>query len=412
MKNSYINFINILSAYVNKKNKVQLSEAINWKELIHLAKIHNLEGIFFTALSNCKISLPEEFAKQADTSVFATIKNSVIQERESEAIFALLNKYKIWHLVTKGYVVKNCYADKELRTMGDTDILVQENDKQRVICLMEEYGYIVAYEKGTETALYKNGVNIEIHTNLLMENMGNGFDYGNYFDSLSKSQCRLMKDGYTYELKENAHLIYLIAHLAKHFFDDGCGIRTLMDVYLYVLSKKELINFYNLRDELIKIKLWDFFNNICNITERYFGKIDHKEYRAVIKDNMSDNLYERVTDYIVSGGVFGFQGHDENRKMLRQPEAINEDKDINNRFKFILYWIFPEYKKIQKHYKWFENKPECFIVIGWLVRIVDNLLNNSLTIFDKLKFLFKKQDVSEEYNMIKEMGLYKKISEE
>lgn len=117
-------FIKILSAYVNNDD-FEIYD-FDCDELMHLADIHSVSGIVAAVLLKKEDKLSKEFATRLKNILVATTVRGVKQEIETNKIIKILNENKIWHLLTKGYIVKNYYRDRELRTMGDTDFLIKK----------------------------------------------------------------------------------------------------------------------------------------------------------------------------------------------------------------------------------------------------------------------------------------------
>ena len=403
-------FLNLLSAYINKK-EISLNDPknIDWDYIYKLATIHNVVGIIYAVVNRNKINIPKELNEKMQKAFFATTIYSIKQEEEAKKLIDILNENRIWHLVSKGYVIRDYYPDKELRTMGDIDILVTKKSLNTVRELLSKNGYKKGHEIGSESVFIKNDVVFEIHTSLMDESLGGVFDYDKYYNKILKRESKRLITNYTYTLMPEEHFVYLIVHLAKHFFNDGAGIRMFMDIFLFGKINFTKINWNKVKRILYDMQLGKFANNIWYICLKWFAAEERNEIYKVWKPMlMSENLYKQVESYVLRGGVFGFDGHDKNQKMFRQPEVIKEDDDINKKWRFILKWVFPNYEKIQKHYKWFKNKPIILIPLGWGIRIISKIFINPKDFFNKIKFLFKKNTAKEEYEMLKNMGLYNK----
>ena len=125
-------FINLLSEYINKDNKkIDINDSIDWDQILNLAVIHNVSGIIYAALKNNDYKLPKGINDKLYKSFLTTAVVSAKRDAETDKIIKLLTDNGISHLMSKGYLIKNYYPNPELRTMGDIDILVKEEDLKK-----------------------------------------------------------------------------------------------------------------------------------------------------------------------------------------------------------------------------------------------------------------------------------------
>ena len=86
-------------------------------------------------------------------------------------------------------------------------------------------------------------------------------------------------------------MFHHIAHMAYHFLSGGCGIRPVLD--LWILRKKYQYDEEQLLELLNKCHLISFYNNICLLTEIWFGDKEHNETTL------------KMEKHIIEGGVYG-----------------------------------------------------------------------------------------------------------
>ena len=72
-----------------------------------------------------------------------------------------------------------------------------------------------------------------------------------YFSDMSRA---VLREGYqfTYDFNIEDFYIYMIAHIAKHFYAMGCGIRNLLDIYIYLNKYGEQLDREYISSELKK----------------------------------------------------------------------------------------------------------------------------------------------------------------
>lgn len=386
-------FLDILSAYINnsKLNWEKLNN-IDWNNIYHFASIHNVVGIVFVELKKSNINLYTDIAEKMQRDFLMTSINSINQEREAQKLIMLLNDNNILHLLSKGYILRNYYPDKELRTMGDIDILVSRSEFKKTADLLKNNGYVISDTYFNEVSFDKNGVHFEIHDNLLNEDLGNNFNYGIYFEKLCEEKKELI-DGFTYKLDVESHLIYLIAHIGKHFYNEGCGIRMIMDIAVFINSFNSKIDWEYLWNELEKIKLKKFAENIFYLCNIWFAS-------EVAVPEMSHSLYEEIEKYILEAGTFGFYERNSGVKLLRKSYGKGKSGSI-------MAWLFPSAADMRELSEWFNGKPGYMLPIAWIKRWKEAFMKKRGQVIDKAcGAVLNRKEAERQYTLLKELGLY------
>ena len=135
-------FIDLLTSYINgSKIELKDTDSVNWKEVYYLANIHNMVGQLYVVLRNSGIHCDAEIMQNCFNKFTYIVQYSIKQEMITHSLMELLNKNKIKHIMCKGFVLRNFYPQKELRTMGDVDIVIQQEDKDRLHNILIENGY-------------------------------------------------------------------------------------------------------------------------------------------------------------------------------------------------------------------------------------------------------------------------------
>lgn len=384
MTETKLYFLELLSSYINQRQPKLLPDDVNPEEIINLAKIHNVNGILYVVCGKNQAYFSADNMSKLKKAFLRTVALSIKQDNALKPLIHLLTENKIPHLLTKGALIKRLYPDKDLRTMSDIDILVKNKDAEKAINILTDNGYNVIGSHLKEVSFEKNGVHIEIHTSLMDENPETGFDYIKYYSNVFDRAVQ-MKD-YTYKLNVNDHFIYLLVHIAKHFYNEGCGIRMIMDIAVYCNKLNSEINWQYVLKELEKIKLKRLAFNIFYLCKKYFDT----QFEFDIPP-MSDELYESITDYIMSGGTYGFYRENAGNKSVRKYRGIK-----------MLKYVFPNVSEMRELCFWFRNKPSILLPIAWIIRI------NEAFAAGKGKSMreSKKQNVNEDIKLLRELGIY------
>lgn len=387
------NFLRILSAYVNN-TPVILNEP-DFKEIFRLAKINSLEAIVYSTLKQNKITPEDIDIKRLEVTFNTTVAYSVKQEYVAKELIKLLNDNEIRHIIFKGYVIKHLYKDPELRTMGDIDIIIDKENKERVFEMLTVNGFeFDEYSSHSEVYNYKkNGVLFEIHTQLF-EN--------EFFDGISLKEryrdCFAFVEhmkGYTYEFDVNEHFIYIVVHMAKHFVDSGCGIRMLLDTVFYLKKHFDEIDWEYVNSVSEDLGIATFLIVVLSVAQKSF---DAQYPYSEFADNTAS-----VIEYMINGGVFGYE--DKNLDAIR---IGGKNNSVMDRLINMLRIIFPSHKELQRRYSWAINIPKWLLPFGWVKMWWFRLFKQKEKSFTRIKAAFANRDDAVKHTeMMKFVGLRK-----
>ena len=349
---NYQIFIQILADFINEK--VGLYDNINKCDLsaiYELAIKNNVSGILYYQLRHCNVN--KEFLKKLENDFLLNCVSSVNNEVETNAINKILNECGIEHIFLKGVFLKKLYPVPEMRSMGDVDILIKADSQELVknVLIRNQYEYDHRSSLSNVWDYKKNNVLFEIHSAVVYDNFKSDVNFVSYFKNAFEDSGIVSE--YEYSLNINYNFIYLITHLAKHYYCGGAGIRMFMDISLFIEKFADEMNIEQIIEETKKLKLYKFLcltNAICNM---WFGT------RKCFDDyNISGDLYIEITNYVLNGGVFGFYNDGYlTSELSRHTDNFNKS---NNKFNVIFRYLFPNDDYMRFRYEWYSKLPVFF----------------------------------------------------
>lgn len=127
-----------------------------------------------------------------------------------------------------------------MRFMADLDILIDSEKRQSLRKIMQNAGYTIrSYNKGNHDVYYKEPcLNIEIHNKLFTPC---DKKLHSYYKSVWEYALETSPYYYSFGLEDN--FIYFTAHMAKHYYAGGTGIRSVIDFYLFLKKYKNSMDF-------------------------------------------------------------------------------------------------------------------------------------------------------------------------
>ena len=362
--NRIVKFIKLLSLYLNKKKATDF--VIDNNELsffIKMANRHSLTALLFKALQDTNSKVEEGVLKKLEEHYFLVLRKAILFDKERKELYDYLNTNQIDYLPLKGIILKDYYFDPYTREFADNDILFDGNKDKLVKDFFTNKDYIVELFRKSNHDVYikKPFYNFEMHRALFGETGDNKKNIVYFKDYLSKAH---IKENYEHELSKEDFYIYFTAHTYKHFHVSGCGIRTLIDYYLFLKNNSDL-DFTYINQELEKLDLLDFSNQIKTLAIKLFDDepIDEKETEMLL--------------YIASSGTYGTVDH-----------YVAKGVKAKGKFGFLMSRVFPPYSFYKSAYPWAYKCP-ILIPAAWLWRFFRILFKSPGRAMGEIKLISK-----------------------
>ena len=356
-------YLNLLADYLNfRESKDTVIDKDTFAFFVKLSKKHSTTALLYKALINTKAQIDKEYINKLEEYYFANIRKVVLFERERNKLYECLNKNHIDYLPLKGLVIRDYYIDAYSREFADNDILFA--GKEDVIKkFFVSRGYKVeSYKKSAHDVYLKKPIfNFEMHRALFNKHEDYP-SYVSYFkDYLNRS---IVKEKYEHELTKEDFYIYFTAHTYKHYQDGGCGIRTLVDYYVF-LRKNPNLDFIYINKELDKLDLHSFSDEFSSLANKVFNK-----------QNLNEQEKENLL-FIASSGTYGTLQH-----------SVTKGINKKGKFRYLMSRIFPPMSFYKTAYP-FMYKTKILIPVAWFARLFRIIFTNPKKATAELKLISK-----------------------
>ena len=363
-KITFTNYLNkytkLMALYLNNKEDPNFD--IGNEELaffIKLSKHHSLMAFLYKAISEVRVKVDEDKIHKIEEYYLANLRKSVLFDKERKDIYAFFNENEIEFLPLKGIILKDYYLDPYTREFADNDILFANKDKLIKNFFVKRGYEVESFRKSNhDVYLKKPFFNFEIHRDLFDETEDNKKNVKYFKDYLAKAP---VKENHEHYLSNEDFYIYFLAHTYKHYHVSGCGLRTLIDIYLYL--KKEQLDFNYINKELEKLDLVEFSKEIIDLS---FALFDEKE----LNEEQNNMLL-----FIASSGTYGTLEH-----------SVKKGVKEKGKFGYAMKRVFPPYSFYKNTYKWAYKIP-ILIPIAWLCRFFRILFKNPKKATKELKMI-------------------------
>ncbi len=333
----------LVMATFEKRSPEPLPDGINVSDIIEVAAKGHMPYLLLNPL--LKVTADSKEVEIIKKSVMFSTLKTFHQVMAAKQITEAFEKNGIKHQILKGTIMKNIYPSPEMREMSDVDLVVYDESLDKAAKIMEELGYKNEGLVKHHMIFTKDGVLcVEVHWCLIDKSV----DYKQYLHFKDNFNARL-KEGYsyTYEFSIEDFYVYMIAHMSKHFFETGCGIRNLVDIYVYQKKYSDIMDAKYLDKELDALGIKDFEKHMKELA---FIWLDRKE---------CPDLYNDLFEYMVDSGIYG-KGENGIWGQLAK-ETMNKDKNLK------LSYYLPSLSFMQERYKWLRKVP-ALLPIAWIIR--------------------------------------------
>ena len=353
MDKNLIFILKVIAAVIDGRELPKVQSDIDWKIVFNLCQQHNITSIVAHGIvSKEYTNVPPEVKKAFSDTLFLNIVKDEKQKNEIKRISQAFTNEKLKFMPLKGIILKSIYPSSDMRTMGDIDILVDIDSMQKYCKVMENLGYTFVKDKENEVSYKNTSALIELHRYLITPGNDDMFSYYETGWNIAKqsedSECK-------YILGKEDEFVYLICHFVKHYRNAGCGIKPLIDMWLY-MNKFELdMNYIN--TQLEKMNLLKFVDNLYRLIRVWF------------EDEPWDELMVEMTNYIVASAEFG------NTLNQAAAESLRDKAENKKQAKIFIYLsrIFLNKKGMKIKYP-ILNKLPFLLPVMWVWRIIETII--------------------------------------
>jgi hypothetical protein len=354
---------------------------------------NGLSGLIFSALDENKITRTLFEHLEKDTMLYI-LKDS-LQIEAIDMLGHYFNEHMIDHLFLKGSRLKKIYPESHMRAMGDIDVLIHPKDLHKVHQVMDQHGIqCIGRSKIHDIFEMENKLKIEIHSTV-------NRDFIEKYEALFKDTWKYTKhvEHYLYELSREYELVYLLYHLAKHIHLSGVGIRSILDIGLYLRTYQQEINQDLLIEYLNQSNMYPFFQSMIYLNHRYFSIENIESWITGYK--MEEDFYEVLTEYLATSGIHGKGNHFN----PFTPRMASSKLKHQHKMTFILSVIFPDLESVKGMYP-FVRKYPILLPVGWMFRWANLIFKHPKSTMRKIsKLNINDQEIDKITDIFQKIGL-------
>lgn len=336
-------------------------DGMNMNALFEVCQQHILTACSAYALESAGVQ-DHDFTQAKEKA----IRKNILLDAERVKILKRLESEKIWYMPLKGALLKDLYPKLGMRQMSDNDILCDSNYRARIKKIMLDMGFTCEhYGEGNDDAYFKPPVcNFEMHSELfIVTHVGKLYEY---YEDVKQRLVRDEVNAYGYHFRTEDFYLYITAHEYKHYARGGTGVRSLVDIYVFLRKFHDMLDWSYINAELAKLEIADY--------EKQNRELAMKLFQG---QELSEEECERLDYYIFSGTYGTFNNRFKN---------LIDEKGQGSKGRYIWKRVFPP----MEHYKdWFPwaYRHKILIPIAWLYRPIKGLMFRRKELIAEFKYL-------------------------
>ena len=362
-KNEFEYLLHLLRSVLAEAQPQEKPEALSFDKLFALAREHSVANMAFYAVEKLSVQPAEPLLSEWRQLRDKAIVKDITQLTELELIGEAMSAGGVRFLPLKGSVLKGYYPQSDMRTMSDIDMLIDEENAEKVKEIMLSLGYSCEHFGYDVHDIYfkKPVMNVEIHRALFGEE-------GQEFREIFKDPMSMCEptDSAEHHFTDESFFAYIIAHAAKHYNEGGTGIRSFMDIWVYLNAKGADIDLERVCTMLESSGYSGLARDFVQLSRIWFG------------GGESSEKYDKMTSYILSCGTYG-----------TIQNSVENKVRANGKLHYMFRLIFPTFEHMKQHYPVLKKAP-VLLPFCWLQRLVTKPFINRKQNMAKLNTLMKK----------------------
>ena len=256
--------VELLRAVLEERVPEKKPEDLSMESIYQMAKRHSVETMVYEGAVQIAGSGDGPVMEKWNKRSRLCGRQGSVQRAEGKKLCKELPAHGIRILPLKGCIMKDLYPKPEYRQMCDIDIFIDKENAGKAREVMEELGYVYVHSSGgVDNYEKKPWVSVELHSFMLPPKYKNSKKYRTIWE-------RAIGKGGVYQMNWDDYYIYMIEHFAKHFYLGGSGIRSVLDIYIFLQQKQGCLHSKYLKDQMCDRKLEQFQKNMEKLAKNWF----------------------------------------------------------------------------------------------------------------------------------------------
>lgn len=279
----------------------RLPNDCSWDIVQKLAEFNKVTSSISPAIKSYGYDIPDDVVKHFESAISSTIYRIAMFDMEREAVIADGVKEGLRFLPLKGILLAGYYPVPGMRWMCDNDILYGRTSgtsadgavTESLKHIFESHGFTTESVGGVHDVFKKKPFfDFEMHNRLV----GEDSDFAAYYANPWKRAVQVPEKMGEYRFSKEDEYIFMLVHAFKHFDAGGCGIRTLVDEYVFI-SHNDSMDWDYIEAQLDEIRIKDFTD--------FAKRLKSAAFDAFSDEGVLTDTDWKMISYMFSSGTYG-----------------------------------------------------------------------------------------------------------
>ena len=365
---------------------VTLPDGFDLEEACVRVRKHHMAALIYAGAVNCGLDQKQPAMVQLFQSYCKALQVNERQMRELDRVFQAFERNGIDYLPMKGCLMKALYPRPELRMMGDADVLIRPEQREKIAAVMQELGFTGGQEIEPHFVWDSPALNLELHTQMIAAKYQKYYGYFGDGWELARPQ-----QGGRYAMREEDTFLFLFAHFTKHYTVAGIGCRHVLDLWVYLRCHTGMDQAY-IKKGMEKMGLWAFYQNILRLLAVWFD------------GEAEDERTQLISQVIFANGSWGTQN---NAALNKGAQVMGKSKSaLKSRVAHVWHALFPGRKVFLRMYPVLHKLPWLLPAV-WVARLYTKVFRDGVTLkkYGTQLRMMNKEALSERRKMLEYVGL-------
>lgn len=368
----------LLDSVINDKRTPIPPKNIDWDKVWTAARAGEVATLLYNKVNQLHGEhRPHE--EILNTIRYYAVQCGSMNLQKYEKLYQVLEegkKRKIPIIVFKGPVLGELYPEPMLRNSCDVDLYVKPEELQKMENLLQDMGFR-KYEEHSKKYVpvycFENLLVIEAHCRLWEDYESKTIDkleqmnLQNPETLVHTTACGLSVTTLGYE----EHLVFLMFHLIKHISYNGCSLKTITDIVLYINNYIQYIQKKSFWKKMEDLGYDTFCRTLFSIGCRYFGLTKEIFQDDSYSETMAEQMMEKMYGTYILKADFGDEGERIAASIAFQSYNHREGKKVG-KFRMIQKTLFPSAKDLSFRYM-YARQHTSLVWIAWIHRAFNQL---------------------------------------
>ena len=292
----------------------KLASKMDWQQLYSFASKQTILGLCFDGIERLGKEYPDELRHNhiKQNLLMAWMGKSQQIRRQNMKVnivvaklYAMLREEGLRCCILKGQGNALMYPNPYSRTSGDIDVWVNTS-REKITEYAKKHFDLKDDIRYHHLETVMDGIPVELHFfPCVMNNPIYNVRLQKWFKRNADLQCSNVVSlpdgaGEIAVLTTSFNVIYQLSHLYHHFFDEGIGMRQIIDYYYVVINDELLVIRDALQKELKHLGLWKFAGAVMYVLHETLG-LPEERMIAPMDEKRGSLLLSEIMD----GGNFG-----------------------------------------------------------------------------------------------------------